>query len=101
MYWIPNWSIFSRTCLTSSARPAALTWASKSVIEIPLERFVVGTEFPGDSRPGRDDQLHGNGLLEVGCSLPSAKREKRDGSNSSLGRPQMSSATSWPTPIIL
>src|ERR1700674_1165083 len=53
MYWIPNWPIFSRTCLTSSARPAALTWASKSVMDVPLERFVVGTVFPGDSRPGR------------------------------------------------
>ena len=46
-------------------------------------------------------QLHGNGLLEVGCSLPLAKREKRNGSSSALFSPKISCATSLPTPIIL
>src|SRR6185503_1911562 len=46
-------------------------------------------------------QLHGNGECEVGCSLPSAKRLKRNGRSRSLSLPQMSSATSLPTPIIL
>src|SRR3546814_560117 len=36
MYWMPSSSILARTCFTSSLRPLALTWASKSVIYVPL-----------------------------------------------------------------
>src|SRR5665811_310416 len=46
-------------------------------------------------------QLHGNGLWEVGCSSPLAKRPKRNGSRSVLFSPSSSCATSLPTPIIL
>src|SRR5262245_42967466 len=51
--------------------------------------------------PAPPHQLHGNGLLETGWSLPSANREKRNGRSSSLSLPTTSSATSLPTPIIL
>src|SRR5665811_306091 len=46
-------------------------------------------------------QLHGNGLWEVGCNSPLAKRPKRNGSRSVLFSPSNSCATSLPTPIIL
>src|SRR5258706_9388200 len=103
MYWIPSSLIFSRTCFTCSLRPLALTCCSKSVMGVPLFDLrhlllvVVTLSIVALGRP----QLHGKGLLEVGCSLPWANREKRNGSIKSLALPQMSSATRWPTPIIL
>ncbi len=47
-------------------------------------------------------QLQGNGLLETGCSLPSGKREIRNGSSRRFFWPlTISPAASLPTAIIL
>src|SRR5437763_16464872 len=48
MYWMPNSLILARTCFTSWSRPEALTWASKSVIDVPFEPWL-----PATSRAGR------------------------------------------------
>src|SRR5262249_38666922 len=75
---------------------------------IPLQGPRAAGGSPMDSRVAGSRQvlrcraqLHGNGLFDTGCSLPSAKREKRNGCSSSLSLPVTSSATSLPTPIIL
>jgi len=48
---MPSWPIFSRTILTRSARPGALTWACKSVIAVPFDLFFTGATRAARLRP--------------------------------------------------
>lgn len=92
-------------------RPASIERGSKSVLvappadkrNSPVRRSDAENQLHVRSRNARipGNQLHGNGLCETGCNFPSAYRENRNGSSKRLVSPQISAATSLPTPIIL
>src|SRR5260221_9257927 len=66
MYLMPSSSILARTCLTSSLRPLAPTWASKSVMTRPLLPLLLSTSracartliFKGSPQRHRDHRDH-------------------------------------------
>src|SRR5579872_1628219 len=79
MYWMPSWPIFSRTILTRSARPGALTWASKSVIAVPFGIFLgPATRAACLRRPVR-------AFVEVAKLSAPRKRAVRSRMQSTLG----------------
>src|ERR1700730_7530378 len=54
---MPSRLIFSRTCLTRSAPPEALTWASKSFIEFPFQGTLSPLLAPRERTVGSWMQL--------------------------------------------